>query len=115
MKENFIYKFVKKNNISKSIFVSYIVAFVVICYFLSFAIFGDKGLLKLHALQEKIENKKIIQRDFSEQVKTKQKMVDSMDPKSLDLDLLDEQARKVLGYAGKNEIIIYKKEEEKSD
>ena len=34
-------------------------------------------------------------------------MVDGMNSNSLDVDLLDEQARRVLGYAGKNEVVIY--------
>jgi hypothetical protein len=39
-----------------------------------------------------------------------------MNLESLDLDLLDEQARKVLGYAGKNEVVIYReKNQEKTD
>lgn len=37
----------------------------------------------------------------------KQNMVDGMSADSLDLDLLDEQARKDLGYAKKSEIVIY--------
>jgi cell division protein FtsB len=37
----------------------------------------------------------------------KKNMVDKMSTDSLDLDLLDEQSRKVLGYAGKNEVVIY--------
>ena len=35
-------------------------------------------------------------------------MVDAMNSDSLDIDLLDEQARKNLGFAGKNEVVIYK-------
>ena len=34
-------------------------------------------------------------------------MVDGMNTNSLDVDLLDEQARKNLGYVGKNEVVIY--------
>ena len=40
-------------------------------------------------------------------MENKQNMVNGMSGESLDLDLLDEEARKDLGYAGKQEIVIY--------
>ncbi len=40
-------------------------------------------------------------------MQNRQNMVDGMNLDSLDVDLLDEQARKVLGYANKNEVVIY--------
>ena len=43
-------------------------------------------------------------------IKNEQNMVDGMSLESLDLDLLDEEARKNLGYANEKEIVIYKKE-----
>ncbi len=43
----------------------------------------------------------------------KKNMVDGVSLDSLDLDLLDEQSRKVLGYVGKNEVVIYQDNEEK--
>jgi cell division protein FtsB len=49
-------------------------------------------------------------------MQAKKNMVDGMNLESLDLDLLDEQARKVLGYAGKNEVVIYREKNlEKTD
>jgi hypothetical protein len=40
-------------------------------------------------------------------MQAKKNMVDGMSLNSLDLDLLDEESRKVLGYVGKNEVVIY--------
>ena len=40
-------------------------------------------------------------------MQNKQDMVDGINSPYIDLDLLDEQARKNLGYGGKKEIIIY--------
>jgi len=34
-------------------------------------------------------------------------MVEGMNVESLDLDLLDEEARRALGYSNKNEVVIY--------
>ncbi len=36
-----------------------------------------------------------------------------MDYNSLDLDLVDEQSRKTLGYVGKDEIVIYREKANK--
>ena len=40
-------------------------------------------------------------------MQNKKDMVNAMSVDSLDFDLLDEQVRKNLGYASKNEVIIY--------
>ena len=110
MNKNFFYHFVKKHQISKSHFISYIVAFSIILYFGFFIIFGDKGLIKLANLSKQIQNKEVAKQEIFAKMQAKKNMVDGMNLNSLDLDLLDEQARKVLGYAGKNEVVIYRDE-----
>jgi cell division protein FtsB len=107
MKENFLYRFVTKHQISKALFVSYFIALSIILYFCFFIIFGDKGLIKLFALQNQIDNKELSRQEAANKMQNKKNMVNGMKPESLDIDLLDEQARKTLGYAGKNEVIIY--------
>ncbi len=115
MKENFLYRFVIKYQISKSLFVSYFIALALIIYFCFFIIFGDKGLITLFVLQNQINNKEISRQEAANKMQNKKNMVDGMKPESLDIDLLDEQARKTLGYAGKNEVIIYQDETEKNN
>jgi len=110
MQTNFLHKFVKKHDISKPLFIAYFTALVTIFYFLIFTIFGDKGLVKLFDLNERIENKEIIKEELAAKMRAKKNLVDGMSPDSLDLDLVDEQSRKVLGYVGKNEVVIYPKE-----
>lgn len=107
MQTNFLHKFVKKHDISKPLFIAYFTALITICYFLIFTIFGEKGLVKLFDLKQRIENKEIIKEELSAKMRAKKNLVDGMSPESLDLDLLDEQSRKVLGYVGKNEVVIY--------
>jgi cell division protein FtsB len=107
MQTNFLHSLVKKHNISKPLFVAYFTALVTICYFLLFTIFGEKGLVKFFALKQQIENKEIIKEELSAKMRAKKNLVDGMSPNSLDLDLVDEQSRKVLGYVGKNEVVIY--------
>ena len=45
--------------------------------------------------------------DLENKVKAKEAVVSGMKLDSLDLDLLDEQSRKILGYMGKDELVVY--------
>jgi cell division protein FtsB len=75
-------------------------------YFLLSVINGDfsvfvasQAKIKNNMLNEELENLKI-------KVQIQENLNRRISSKSLDLDLLDEQARKVLGYARADEIII---------
>lgn len=103
----FLYNFVKKHNITKSVFVGYFIGLSAICYFIFCTVFGTKGLLEYNKLKHQVANKEIVKQDLVAKMQVKQNMVEGMNINSLDIDLLDEQARKVLGYAGKNEVIVY--------
>lgn len=103
----FLYDLVKKYNISKRLFITYFIALAVIIYFILCSIFGAKGLLTYSKLAKQAANKENAKQDLSLKMQAKENMVKGMNLDSLDLDLLDEQARKTLGYSGKNEIIIY--------
>jgi cell division protein FtsB len=79
--------------------------FILISYFIYNIISGDRGILSLFKLTEQ---HKILQDEVSileEEKRILQSKVNRMKPESLDLDLLEEQARKNLGYAQKNETI----------
>lgn len=107
MTTNFLYNFVKEHNITKPLFVGYCIVFSLIIYFIFFTIFGEKGLIEFFSLQHKITNKEATKQELSAKMQAKKNMVDGMNLNSLDLDLVDEQSRKVLGYVGKNEVVIY--------
>lgn len=107
MATNFLYNFVKEHNITKPLFIGYFIAFSAIIYFSLFTIFGDKGLIDFYKLRKQIANKEATKQELSQKMQAKKNMVDGMNLNSLDLDLLDEQSRKVLGYVGKNEVVIY--------
>lgn len=70
-------------------------------------------------LQDQIANRDLIKKELVNEIKNKKIKVDGMRSQSLDLDLLDEQARKKLNYSGKSELIIFddniKKKKEKND
>lgn len=115
MSENRLYHFVKKHNITKSLFIGYSIAITTIVYFTFFTLFNEKGLVQYFALKKQIANKEYTKQDLSAKMQAKKNMVDGMNLNSLDVDLLDEQARKVLGYAGKNEVVIYQDKNNQSD
>jgi len=102
-----IYDFVKKHNISKVVFVSYFAFFAIIIYFLFCCFFGQKGLFAYYSLQKKISNQDLVRQELSNKMQVKKNMVEGMNVESLDLDLLDEEARRALGYSNKNEVVIY--------
>lgn len=110
LQKNLFYKFVTKYHVPKSLFITYFIAIFLILYFLIFTIFGNKGLITMFYLQEKIANKETIRQKNSNIVKAKEDLIEGMKAESLDLDLLDEQSRKILGYVGEKEIIIYKEQ-----
>lgn len=110
MAKNFLYNLVQKYNISKTLFIGYTTTIAVIIYFLFFAVFGQKGLISVSRLQTEFSNRDIVKQGLANKVSAKKQMIEGMNLESLDLDLLDEQARKVLGYANKNEIVIYQDE-----
>jgi cell division protein FtsB len=111
MTANLVHNFVTKNNITKPLFITYFITLAAILYFASFTVLGEKGLMEFFTLQKKIENKAGIKEELSAKMQAKKNMVEGMNLDSLDIDLLDEQARKVLGYAEKNEVVIYQNQE----
>lgn len=102
-----LYDFVRKNNITRPIFISYFVGIAAIIYFLFSAFFGPKSLIKYFELKKEITNKDAIKQELMTKMQNRQNVVNGMNLDSLDIDLLDEQARKMLGYANKNEVVIY--------
>ena len=107
----FLYNFVKKHNITKLLFVTYFSCLCLTSYFFFCTLFGSKGLIEFFSLRSKVINRESEKRELLSQIHNKENMVSNMSLESLDLDLLDEQARKVLGYAGKNEIVIFQDKE----
>ncbi len=93
--------------ITKQIFIAFTVSAALVLYFIFYALFGDKGVVKYFQLKKELQNKELVKESLENKMENKQNMVNGMSGESLDLDLLDEEARKDLGYAGKQEIVIY--------
>ena len=106
---NYLYNLVDNYQISKRLFIFYFICFSLIIYFLATAFFGNKGFFAyknvLHSFNDLELNKQTLQHNLQ----VKSKAVENMNLQSLDLDLVDEQSRKILGYINKNEVVLYRK------
>jgi cell division protein FtsB len=106
---------VKKFGITKQIFISFVIALSIFLYFLYYTIFGSQGVIKYFQLKSQLQEKQLIENDLKNKIQNKKALIDAMNLKSLDLDLLDEETRKNLGYAGENEIVIYNEDAKESE
>lgn len=93
--------------ITKQIFIATAITIAVVLYFIYYALFGGKGLVRYFQIKKELQQKELVKEGLENKMIGKQNMVNGMSVESLDLDLLDEEARKNLGYAGKEEIVIY--------
>lgn len=80
-------------------------------YFAYHLVSGNNGLLATMQLTTKLEEAQMRLDEIRMERLKLQHRVKMMSPESLDLDLLDEQARKVLGHSKKGEIIYFLPEE----
>jgi len=113
--KNTLYNFVRKNRINKATFVSYCIAISMIFYFMFVSIFGEKGLMEYYLLKKQVSQIELQKFELQNKVRLKKEMIKGMDYESLDLDLVDEQSRKILGYIGKDEVVIYQENNKKSN
>jgi len=110
-----LYNFVRRHRINKVAFVSYGVAISLVIYFMMVSIFSNKGLIEYYTLKkqaQKIESEKM---ELQNKIRIKKDLIKGMNYESLDLDLVDEQSRKILGYVGKDELVIYQDQEHKTN
>ena len=97
---------VEKYSQSRSHSVLIIVLLLVTAYFTYHAISGDRGYLAYIRLSQKlttVENQLTVVQ--SEKLHLEHR-VQHLRPEPLDLDLLDEQARRILGYASPDEYVM---------
>ncbi len=111
--KNTLYNFVRRNRINKATFVSYCVAISIILYFMFVSIFGDKGLVEYYLIKKQVSEIESKKSELQNKINLKKEMIKGMDYDSLDLDLVDEQSRKTLGYVGKDEIVVYREKANK--
>ncbi len=81
---------------------------VLLLFYLGFhTLSGERGVIALLRETSKLDTL----RAELEEIKTKRESLENkvkkLSSNSLDLDLLDEQARSVLGISGKNEVVVF--------
>lgn len=81
---------------------------VLVLFYLGFhAVSGERGVFALFKESRHLEALKTELAEVTTRREALEKKVRLLSSNSLDLDLLDEQARLVLGLAGKNEVVIF--------
>jgi len=110
-KNQYLYNLVDNYQISRSLFIFYFICFSLIIYFLANAFFGDKGFFAYRNVLHNFNNLQLTKETLQQTFQAKEKAVEHMNLQSLDLDLVDEQSRKVLGYINKNEVVLYRKDQ----
>ncbi len=91
-----------------------ICALCLMLYFIYHIIQGERGILSWLRLQQKISDAEQQLTVVQEEQEILERRVQLLRPDSLDPDMLEERARKVLNFAKKDEVVIYDKELNKS-
>ncbi len=86
------------------------VFFSVFCYFTYHTIYGNRGVISRQKMKSKIEETVLNLDTIRHQRIELEHKVKLLRPGSLDKDMLEEEARKVLGLAKENEEVIIKEE-----
>ena len=110
---SFIYNYIKKNKVTKLSFVVFFIFIFLTIYFLYNAIYGKDGYQEYIGLKSEIKEKIYIQDSLRNKKKSKESKVIKMRSQSLDIDLLDEEVKKNLGYIDDSEIMIYQEKRNK--
>ena len=81
---------------------------VLVLFYLAFhTISGERGVIALLREGSKLEAMKTELAEIKSKREALENKTKKLSNSNLDLDLLDEQARLVLGVAGKNEVVIF--------
>ena len=93
-------------NINPSRFMGHVVAAGLVVYLLYHAFEGERGLYRWFSLKQEIRETNVIAEQIATEKLKLQNKVTRLSPETLDLDLLEEQVRKVLNFIAPNELII---------
>ena len=88
------------------LYFSFLITFFIFLYLVYFLVYGQRGLLQYFYLSKQNQeyNEKLSQLTSENQYLSNR--IKKLQPNTVDLDFLDEQARKKLGLIDKNEIVI---------
>jgi len=88
------------------LYLSFLITFFIFIYLVYFFINGQRGLLKYFYLTKQAEEYGRTLANLKEENNYYLNRTKRLQPNTLDLDYLDEKARKKLGLIDKNEIVI---------
>ncbi len=88
------------------LFLSFLITFFIFIYLVYFLINGQRGLLKFFYLTKQAEEYNNTLANLKAENNYYIDRTKRLQPNTIDLDYLDEQARKKLGLIDKNEIVI---------
>ncbi|MFL2543103.1 MAG: septum formation initiator family protein [Alphaproteobacteria bacterium] len=88
------------------LYLSFLITFFIFIYLIYFFINGQRGLLKYFYLTKQSEEYNHTLANLKTENNYYIDLTKRLQPNTLDLDYLDEQARKKLGLIDKNEIVI---------
>ena len=81
--------------------------FMLVAYFTYHMIQGDRGLIAMNRLELAIDNaQQALTKSEAERARLEAKVA-ALRPDSLDLDMLDERAREVLGLVRQDELVVF--------
>lgn len=79
---------------------------LVFIYFTFYAVRGERGLIRYLNLTKEVEKARALEEKYTLEKKHWDDKIKLLSPESLDLDMLDEQARVVLNMVGEKEFVI---------
>ena len=88
------------------LYFSFLITFFIFLYLVYFLVYGQRGLLQYFYLSKQNHeyNETLFQLTSENQYMSNR--IKKLQPNTVDLDFLDEQVRKKLGFIDKNEIVI---------
>ena len=88
------------------LYFSFLITFFIFLYLVYFLVYGQRGLLQYFYLSKQNQeyNETLVQLTLENQYLSNR--IKKLQPNTVDLDFLDEQVRKKLGFIDKNEIVI---------
>ena len=88
------------------LYFSFLITFFIFLYLVYFLVYGQRGLLQYFYLSKQNQeyNETLFQLTSENQYMSNR--IKKLQPNTVDLDFLDEQVRKKLGFIDKNQIVI---------
>ncbi len=87
-----------------------LIAFACVTYFIYHSIQGDRGLLSMVRMKQKLDQVRLEFNTLQGNKEVLERRVYLLRPDSLDLDMLEERARAVLNFARADEVIIFEEQ-----